>query len=264
MTDTYVRESWETHRLAEMTWPEVRDARDRAPLAIVPTGSCEQHGQHMALQTDTVRAERVADMIAERIAPRAVVTPTLNVGVSGHHMQFPGTLTLDPVTFGQVLYEVVKSVHRHGWRTVFVLNGHGGNNAATGVAVARLQAELPGLRLAYSGITPVVNDLGQSLFGNPLATHASEVETSQSLYVDPSLVRQGLLDAPVVAEARRYPRVAGAPGVRAPLGFHDVSEDGATGDPTRSTREAGEKLIEAAVDRLAGFLNRFIDHEKEA
>lgn len=243
--------------LARMTWPEVREALSRAPLAIVPTGACEQHGHHMALETDTVRGAEVARLVAERLAPKAVVTPCLNVGVSSHHMGFPGTLALSPVTFQQVLVEVVTSLHAHGWRHVFVLNGHGGNNSATGVAVNRLQSSLPDLKIAWSGITSVVPDLSRELASSDWPAHASEIETSQALYVDPGLVRSAVLEESVPPE--RFTRLETPTGVHAPVPFDRISADGSTGRPSAASTEIGEKLVTAVVDRLAQFLTQFID-----
>ncbi|HET9501844.1 MAG TPA: creatininase family protein [Marmoricola sp.] len=250
--------------LARMTWPEVDRARQVAPLAIVPTGACEQHGHHMVLETDAVRGAEVARRLAERLAPRAVVTPCLSIGVSGHHMRFPGTLSLSPLTFQQVLYEVVESLHAHGWRHVFVLNGHGGNNSATGVAVSRLQAAYPDLNIAWSGVTPVVADLGRDLASSEGAAHGSEIETSQALYVDPGLVREEQLD--VAEPPQRYSRLRAPAGVHAPTPFHRISADGTTGLPSAASREIGEKLVTAVVERLADFLSDFLDqsgHESQ-
>lgn len=243
--------------LARMTWPEVAAAQQQAPLAIVPTGACEQHGHHMVLETDAARGAEVATLLAERLAPRAVVTPCLSIGVSAHHMAFPGTLALSPVTFQQVLYEVVESLYRHGWRHVFVLNGHGGNNSATGVAVSRLQADLPDLRIAWSGITSVVPDLGRELASGPGAAHGSEIETSQAMYLDPGLVRPEQLQQQ--EPPQRFDRLRAPVGVHAPTPFHRVSADGTTGRPSAATPEIGEKLVTAVVDRLGRFLEQFIE-----
>lgn len=244
-------------QLAQMTWPEVADAHEHAPLVIVPTGACEQHGRHMALATDTVRGSAVADLIAERLSPRAVVTPCLPIGVSGHHMAFPGTLSLQAVTFQQILIDVVQSLYAHGWRKVFVLNGHGGNNSATGVAASQLQGLLPDLQVAWSGITPVAKDLAQELASGPGAAHSSEIETSQALYVDPSLVRAELLDGEA-ATPTMHPRPRVPSGAHLALPFDQISDIGSTGRPAAATREIGEKLITAVVDRLSTFLTEFI------
>ncbi|MEW5721360.1 MAG: creatininase family protein, partial [Chloroflexota bacterium] len=56
--------------MPEMTWIEIGEARRFAPLAIIPAGSCEQHGPHLALETDSVRALEFSKRLAERLAPR--------------------------------------------------------------------------------------------------------------------------------------------------------------------------------------------------
>ncbi len=38
--------------LTQMTRPEAQEALKSARLAIIPTGSCEQHGPNMTLETD--------------------------------------------------------------------------------------------------------------------------------------------------------------------------------------------------------------------
>ncbi|GAB2525525.1 creatininase family protein [Paramicrobacterium agarici] len=258
MTDTI--DTPEQFLLAQMTWPEAKAAVTRSPLAIVPTGACEQHGAHMSLDTDTVRAEGFSRRLAEELAPLAVVTPCLTPGVSSHHMAFAGTLAVSPLTFQQMLYEVVESLYAHGWRSVFIVNGHGGNMSACGVAASRLQADFPDLKIAWTGITSLVSDVALEHTVGPKAAHSSEIETSQTLYFAPSRVRSAVLD-----EAResgttpeRYPGVAGVSGIKAPRPFHKVSPDGATGTPSAATAELGEKLIETAVTRATAFLESFI------
>lgn len=244
--------------LARMTWPEVERARESAPLVIIPTGACEQHGHHMALETDTVRGAHVAQLLAERLAPRALVTPPLTIGVSGHHLAFPGTLSLRPETFQAVLGDVVRSLYQHGWRQVFVLNGHGGNNTPTGVLAGVLQRELTGLRIAWSGITSVVPDLAKDLAAGPGAAHASEIETSQALHLDPGLVREELL-ATTPEPPERYRRLPAPAGVHVPTPFDRISLDGSTGRPSAATRETGAALVDAVVERLSQFLEHFLD-----
>ncbi|WP_338100524.1 creatininase family protein [Paramicrobacterium fandaimingii] len=264
VTDSTVKS--EQILLAQMTWPEAEAAISRSPLAIVPTGACEQHGAHMSLDTDTVRAEGFSRRLAEELAPRAVVTPCLTPGVSAHHMAFAGTLSVSPVTFQQMLYEIVESLYTHGWRYVFIVNGHGGNMSACGVAASRLQADFPDLTVAWTGITSLVSDVAAEHTVGPKAAHSSEIETSQTLYFDPSRVRSDVLEAARQSGTTptRYPGVSGVAGIKAPRPFHKVSPDGATGTPSAATAELGQKLIETAVARATGFLESFLGDAETA
>ncbi|GAA1713733.1 creatininase family protein [Fodinicola feengrottensis] len=246
-----------THRLADLTWPEIAALADRAPIAIVPLGACEQHGPGMAMRTDTTRAEVVADVVAQRLSPQVVVTPVIPVGVSEHHMAFPGTLTLSAVTLQQVVHELVDSLYRHGWRKVFVLTGHGGNNAAVEVAVSRLRADFPDLHIAWSGITAVVSDVVADLATSQVRGHSCEIETSQAMFVDPSLVfperlERGSADLADLDPAGQLSRAH--PGIHFPQAYDVLSRTGNLGDARQASLEAGERIIQTAVERIATFL----------
>jgi creatinine amidohydrolase len=243
-----------------MTWPEVAAAPRATAVVIVPLGSCEQHGRGMALQTDTVRAVELAKLVAERLAPRVVITPPVSFGLSEHHMAFPGTITLTPRTLQHIVYEVVHSLYRHGWRKVFILNGHGGNNAVVDAASIELRTDFPDLHLASSGITPLVSDVVAEEGVSELRGHSCEVETSQALYLDPTLVRPDSL-VPGTArwadldEAGRLSRMH--PAIHFPQPYDRLDPGGALGDATAASYEFGERQITAALDRLTSFLERF-------
>ena len=247
--------------LGDLTWPEVSAAKSLAPLVIMPVGSCEQHGPAMALRTDSARAEAVAVRLADALAPQALVTPCLAFGVSEHHMAFPGTITLDPVTFQQVVYEVVRSLYRHGWRKVFVLNGHGGNTSALGVLLDRCLADLPDLQIAAAGISSLVKDLSKRLAVSEIFGHSCEIETSQTLYLAPDLVRDELRIAGSGSRADLGPvgRLA-RPGmeIASHQSFAVMTELGNLGDARAATADIGEALITAYVDRVVPFLRALI------
>jgi creatinine amidohydrolase len=243
-----------------MTWPEVAAAREAAAVVIVPLGSCEQHGRGMALQTDTVRAVELAKLVAQRLAPRVLVTPAVAFGLSEHHMGFPGTITLTPRTLQHIVYDVVHSLYRHGWRKVFLLNGHGGNNAVLDTASIELRTDFADLHLASSGITPLVPDVVAQEGVSELRGHSCEVETSQALYLDPALVRPESL---VPGTARRADLDAAGrlsrmhPAIHFPQPYDRLDPNGALGDATAASYEFGERQITAVLDRLTAFLEQF-------
>ncbi|MFC0437801.1 creatininase family protein [Kutzneria buriramensis] len=250
-----------THRLADLTWPEIDELRPHAPVAIVPLGATEQHGLGMAQRTDTTRAEAVADMVARRMSPQVVVAPAIPVGMSEHHMGFPGTLTLSADTLQRVVADVVTSLHRHGWRRIFVLTGHGGNNSAVDTVVSRLRAELTDTHLAWSGVTPVVSDLVKQHADSPVRGHSCEIETSQAMYVDPDLVlserlTRGSATLDDLDPAGRLGR--SHPGFHFPQAYDVLSPTGNLGNPRLATPELGALLIDTVVDRICGFLTGLI------
>ncbi|CAG0949185.1 partial Creatinine amidohydrolase, partial [Anaerolineae bacterium] len=59
--------------LSEMTWEDAKHALARAELAIIPTGSFEQHGPHMTFEVDTARAVAFGKLLAERLYPRVIL-----------------------------------------------------------------------------------------------------------------------------------------------------------------------------------------------
>ena len=75
-------------RLSEATSPEA--GAWGGPILLLPLGSTEQHGPHLALSTDTVVAEELCRRLAERRAD-LIVAPALAIGASGEHAGFPGT-----------------------------------------------------------------------------------------------------------------------------------------------------------------------------
>ena len=93
--------------------------------------------------TDAVCAETVAWRTGELAG--ALVGPTLSVGMSEHHMHFPGSVTLRPTTLVAVVRDVILSLARHGFRRIFFVNGHGGNTASIHAGFFEAYADAPRL-----------------------------------------------------------------------------------------------------------------------
>ena len=111
-------------------------------MALIAVGSTEQHGPNLALQADTAEAQAFATMLAEQFYPNVLLAPPLHVGISEHHMNFPGSLTLRPETFYAFLYDIIDSLSRHSLKKFLLVNGHGGNAATIGMSLVRLKREL--------------------------------------------------------------------------------------------------------------------------
>lgn len=70
-----------------------------------------------------------------------LVAPTISIGQAHHHLGFRGTIALRPSTLLAVLVDVVRSLYRHGFRHVYFLNGHGGNEATVNTAFQEIYAQ---------------------------------------------------------------------------------------------------------------------------
>jgi creatinine amidohydrolase len=216
-----------------MAWPEVPDGS----LLVVPLGSCEQHGPHLPLDTDT----RVAVACASELAARrdgAVVAPALAVGASGEHESFPGTLSIGTEALVVVLVELVRSAlppagsdRPRPFLGVVLVNGHGGNVDAVTGAVDRLAAEGRHV-LAWHPRVPG----GDS--------HAGRTETSLLLHLDPACVR---VDRVEPGSTARWREIGGVVRER---GLAAVTANGVLGDPTTATAEEGRRVLASLVDDL--------------
>src|SRR5439155_9276625 len=104
------RENTEFNRL---TWPEVNDAIAQQKVVILPTGSTEQHGPHLPLDTDLFLVESVCRELARRAPDKVLVLPGVPYGLNMHHFDFPGTIHIEPQHFIDFCVDVTKSVAYH-------------------------------------------------------------------------------------------------------------------------------------------------------
>ncbi len=179
-------------RLQLMTWPEVERYLKRATGIILPIGSTEQHGPMGLIGTDALCAETIALGVGE--AADAIVAPTVTVGNAHFHLGFAGSMALRPATLTAVVVDMLTSLGRHGFRHVYVLNGHGGNVAPILSAFHEVhaQASFSGTagclrtRLKNWWNTPAVANLRIELYGDGEGFHAtpSEIAITQHAYPD--------------------------------------------------------------------------------
>ena len=116
-------------RLWKLTRRQVRERMEAGKIrgAILPTGSTEQHNEHLAMEHDTASALHVSWQAALELFPQVLVATPIAVGISEHWMEFGGTLTLKPDTFAAIAYDICDSLRRHGIEHVLIVNGHAGN-----------------------------------------------------------------------------------------------------------------------------------------
>lgn len=112
-------------RLDHATWREVEGYLKDRPGILLPTGSTEQHGPMGMIGTDAICAEEIAWRAADKAG--CLVAPTLAYTPAPFNMGFAGTVSLSPELFSQLFSAVATALRSHGFRLIYVLNGHGAN-----------------------------------------------------------------------------------------------------------------------------------------
>jgi mycofactocin system creatininase family protein len=211
-----------------MAWTDVG-----SPILVVPVGSCEQHGPHLPLHTDTVIATALARELAAR-RDDCVVAPPLTITASGEHQGFAGTLSIGNAAMADLVIELVRSAE---WsQGVVFVNGHGGNATAMARAADTLARESRRLLVWWPSV----------LGGDP---HAGHVETSLMLALAPDEVhRDRAVAGPVPAMAEL---------VRS--GVQPLSASGVLGDPMTASADEGRRLFAELAAQLVGAVASWVD-----
>ncbi len=237
---------------AKLTAPELNAMAAAGATVLLPVASTEQHGPHLGTGVDTTLCGTVCRIAAEKAADRrpTVVAPTLWVGMAEHHMAHGGTFTLDIPTYRAVLLCLIRSLARHGFKRVLIVNGHGGNMTALNAFLPDLERET-GLVVAAT----TYFELAQPAFAPLLEDQTSEAETAMMMAVAPEAVREAKL-AEAVGPHFGDPRAVLAPPAQRFRSFATLTPSGVLGDARKASRAKGEKLLAAATDALADLIVR--------
>lgn len=247
--------------LQEMTWPQVEKYFKENDLVLIPVGSCENHGTHLPLGTDTLIPQKIAEMI---MAHRDVLhTPALPFGNCDYFSQFPGTISLGPKVLYDVLYRICDSLYTAGARRFIFLNGHGGNSAVI-EEVCYAFSKLGALSAVINWWT-MVGDFNPAWLGG----HGGGQETAAILYIDPSLVDKEAMKEkdikslgpefkPLSLKMVEFEKVK----IPVPRDVGDICENGWFGPD--KLEEASAEWGEAMLEETVRFLVRFIDEFSKA
>ncbi len=231
----------------ENTWKDLAECEKKSCIVLMPLGATEQHGHHLPLGTDAMFTEEVARRIGEEIEPDIplLMLPTLYLGLSVEHMQYPGTITLAADTYYHVLMDVGKSLAQHGFTKLLLLCGHGGNSGLAGTAMFTLRAEC-GMQVAMVDISRII-----TAEDRPVGTttpeeedsHGGEMETAMILAAQPGCVQmeRAQITKPEKFMQNEVLRHTGPVG----LGWlaSDLAGAGSCGNPLHATAEQGNQML---------------------
>ncbi|SCW33475.1 creatinine amidohydrolase [Paenibacillus tianmuensis] len=224
-------------------------------VGIIPVGALEQHGPHLPLVTDSALAEILTAKVAECFREPVIVTPTLTAGLSEHHADFPGTITLNPTSLGAVLDSYIDGLQHMGLKRICLLSFHGGNFTFLGEYAARSSEIRSELQIeAYTDFRrflQVMYDAGLSagLKLTPADSHAGSLETSLALHAMGEQWVRSFGTVSGYTEAR--------PGWMETIQLHGVravSPNGVFGTPRGANAAAGKIILDALVNEVALWL----------
>jgi creatinine amidohydrolase len=230
-------------------------------IAIIPVGSCEQHGPHLPYSTDALLATEFSRRAAETLREEVpiVVLPVVNFGCSEEHMDFPFTVSLNISTFSALMEDLCRSLSRTGLTKIIIFNGHGGNTSALNAMVFELRRKT-GAQVAVIDLWRLVEDTYSRIRDSKSKEiHAAEAETSLMMNLFNDLVRTAAPkeDERTRLKTLRYFELEGS-GLSAFSWFtRDVSKSGVLGDASKATAQKGAHLLDSSITRLCQKVREF-------
>lgn len=238
------------------TWPELAEAIAAGRrTALIGLGSVEQHGPHLPLGTDRWIAEALLAGLEARLED-AIALPSIQTGCASEHLDFAGTLHVQPETLEALLVDWLGSAAHHGFERAYLFTAHGGNLDALAEMNDRLTARVMPLELVIgtdARIGAMQSRMVEEASLGPLTAgpHAGEYETSVVAHLRPGSVRSealvpGRLVTPGEAQALFYPSL------------RPNAAGGVLGDPSAASAARGARYLDAWIDLLeAGYRAAF-------
>lgn len=186
-TNPLWKESKVKNYLPHMTVPEVETFLTKSDLVIIPIGALEQHSSHLPIGTDFINGVELCKLIAQE--RDILVAPVLMAGQSPYHMAFAGSITLSAETIVKVHMETVESLIKHGFKRFVLMNSHGGNTAVTTFLADQINQKTSAVAVDYSVAIKPFLEAAEKKEAKALDRHAGTGETSNSMYLMPSLVQ---------------------------------------------------------------------------
>ncbi len=232
------------YNLQENTWPQIEGYLKTKKTIIVPVGSTEQHGPTGLLGIDYMSAWEISKAVGEKT--NTLVAPPLCFGMAAHHMAFPGTISLSPLTYVTVVTEIIESLASHGFTKMIFINGHGGNIAplTTAFCEAKLKNEEISLHLHNWWVLPEVVAYESKAFGSENGFHATCGEISVTMFTHPEAYENiPTMKFVPTPERTHWPMAAKE--------FRQLFPDGRMGsNPTLASPQHGGSLFKIAIDSI--------------
>ena len=215
-------------------------------LAIIPVGSLEQHGPHLPVMTDWAIAAELGRRVAEKM--NAFLVPALPISTCREQMGKKGTVWMEPVTFYQMMTDIIMSLKVQGFKKVAILQLHGGvfiNTPLVRDLNARYNPEL--MVALIDGCAFFGSLYAEGVIETNTELHAGEVETSQILAIAPETVHMDRAVDYVPNVPRPYLNYGS---------LFRACPDGVWGEPTKASAQKGEAIFEHCANQTVEQLEK--------
>jgi len=206
-----------------------------APVAYLPIGCPEMHGEHLTFGLDAIKAHELCRRMAERGG--GAVQPPLHAGTSATTSFNFGNIYISQAVARALYTEYLVGLARVGFRVIIALTGHYPGAQVAVVKHAAADA------MAMTGAWTVGLDECELAFDHDyLGDHAGKWETSLYMHLRPDLVHMDHLpddpDAKLIAAGPEDPRV-------------------------HASAELGETVSGAIVERMAEFVGMLLEMDSD-
>jgi len=212
---------------------ELKEMINTTPIAYVPFGALEWHGEHNVLGVDSIKATEICKRSAELTG--GVLFPCVNYGAF-NTMNFPYTFSSASRPYIRMTKKLVKQLYDMGFRVIVLLTGHYPTKQIKQVrkAAKRISKKKGcfALGIAEQYLIPDLDYFGD---------HGAYWETSLMTSINQNYV--DLSKFPKRLNFSERSRIHGVLGI----------------DPNKSTIEMGQKALELIVKRLSSAILQVLD-----
>lgn len=174
-----------TREMERINWMEFRDVvPSKISTVILPTGTLEPHGV-INNGADNTAPFAIAKTIARRT--NAMIAPTLPYGITGSMEAYPGAFQISEAAYRPFVKQILEGLVKNGFRSIIIMNGHGGGQTAVLQSVAAEVASERRVRTLVINWWSFASNETKEVFGED-GGHAGNNETAFIQAIDPTLV----------------------------------------------------------------------------
>ncbi len=232
--------------LAENNWKDIKERT--IDLAILPWGATEAHNYHLPYSADVIESQNISISAAEKAfnsGAKIIVLPTIPFGVNTGQADIKLDLNINPSTQAAILNDLTEVLNRQNIYKLLIVNGHGGNDFKP--ILRELGLKYPKMFLSYCNCFTA---LPKENYFEHKGDHADEMETSLLLHLAPNLV------LPLNEAGTGHAKKIKIKGMQEGWAWTErkwskVTADTGIGNPTKATKEKGEKYFNDVVNKIA-------------